>query len=169
MQCVQIRAEKPGDEDTIHSVTVDAFEKMPFSQGDEQNVIDRLRSANALTLSFVALIEEQIVGHVAFSPAQVSDTSEPWFALGPVSVLPEYQRQGIGSAMIEKGIQALKNQGALGCILTGNPRYYQRFGFKVSPQHAPETEPAEYFMLMLFSQEKPTGRFRFHDAFYQAG
>jgi len=160
MQCIQIRAEKPGDENTIHSVTIDAFQDMPFSEGDEQNVIDRLRSANALTLSLVA--------HIAFSPAQVSDTSEPWFALGPVSVLPSHQRQGIGSAMIERGIKELKSQDALGCILTGNPEYYQRFGFEVSSQHAPETEPAEYFMLKLFSQVRPTGRFRFHDAFYQA-
>ena len=58
---------------------------MPYADGDEQIVIERLRTANALTLSLVAVVEEEVVGHIAFSPAKAADDSCPWFALGPVS------------------------------------------------------------------------------------
>jgi len=168
MQRTEIRPESSRDVDKIRAITIDAFQEMPFSDGDEQDVIDRLRSAGALTLSFVAELEEQIVGHIAFSPARISDASNPWFALGPVSVSPAYQRLGIGSTMIERGIVELQSIGALGCILTGNPLYYRRFGFEVSPQLAPDNEPAEYFMLRLLSSVKPKGKFMFHEAFYDA-
>ncbi len=68
--------------------------------------------------------------------------------------------------MIERGLSELRQLGALGCILTGDPEYYRRFGFELSPQHAPENEPQEFFMLKLFTEKKPMGMVRFHEAFY---
>ncbi|NOX51108.1 MAG: N-acetyltransferase [Gammaproteobacteria bacterium] len=123
---------------------------------------------NALTLSLVAVLENHTIGNVVFSPAMLSDGSGPWFALGPVSVLPQYQKQSVGSALINKGLESIKQLGARGCILTGNPDYYQRFGFKLSPDNVPVRESPEYFMVKTFSDNMPLGHFKFHDAFYEA-
>ena len=161
-----IRPETPADYFAIRSIVEQAFRNMPYAGGDEQKIIERLRFANALTLSLVAMIDDQMVGHIAFSPAKAGDESGPWFALGPISVLPEYQCKGIGAQLIERGLEDIRKLGPLGCILTGNPFYYSRFGFEVTPQNAPENEPAEYFMVKRFESVQPTGRFGFHRAFY---
>jgi len=165
---LQIRHERTSDQAGISSVTAIAFRDMPYADGDEPDVIERLRFSGALTLSLVALLDGEIIGHVAFSPARISDCTHPWFALGPVSVAPAHQRQGVGSALIERGLSEIRELGALGCILTGNPEYYRRFGFKPSPQNVPESESAEFFMLKLFTAARPTGTFQFDDAFYGA-
>ncbi|MDJ0785998.1 MAG: N-acetyltransferase [Myxococcota bacterium] len=164
-QPVEIRPEQAGDERPIHDLTEAAFRGMPYADGDEQEVVDRLRSAGALQLSLVAVQEGEVVGHVAFSPAEGGGPGS-WLALGPVSVRPDLQRAGIGSALIERGLAEIRKQGALGCILTGNPAYYRRFGFEVTPQHAPANEPSEFFMLRCFGNARPTGAFAFHPAFY---
>jgi putative acetyltransferase len=166
MTRLKIRKECGSDSDAIRSITEQAFHGRPYAAGDEQEVIDRLRSANALTLSLVAVLEAEVVGHIAFSPAETGDGSYPWYALGPVSVIPERQGQGIGSALIESGLAQLKQLNALGCILTGDPLFYEKFGFQLAPVNAPLNEPAEYFMLKLLSSEPPRGRFIFHGAFY---
>ena len=162
----EIRKENSTDYGVIRLITEVAFREMPYAGGDEQIVIERLRTANALTLSLVAVVEEEVVGHIAFSPAKAADDSCPWFALGPVSVLPDLQRQGIGSVLIESGLGQIEDLGALGCILTGNPNYYRRFGFALSPKNVPQNETEEFFMLKLFKDARATGPFRFHEAFY---
>ena len=161
-----IRPETHADYFAIRSITEQAFRNVPYAGGDEQKIIERLRFANALTLSLVATIDNELVGHIAFSPAIAGDSSGPWFTLGPLSVLPEYQCKGIGAQLIERGLEEISKLGPLGCILTGNPFYYSRFGFEVTPQNAPETVPGEYFLIKLFESVKPTGKFRFHRAFY---
>ena len=166
MHSLEIRHERTSDRASISSVTAIAFRDMPYADGDEQDVIERLRSSGALTLSLVAVFDGAIVGHVAFSPARVSDGTHPWFALGPVSVVPAKQRQGVGSALIERGLSTIRESGALGCILTGNPEYYRRFGFTPSPQNVPDRESEEFFMLKLFTNTTPTGVFQFDGAFY---
>lgn len=140
---------------------------MPFAGGDEQDVIDRLRAQGALFLSLVAIIDKEVIGHIAFSNAFVEDGSLPWFALGPVSVTPTHQLHGIGSALINTGLATIEQAGALGCILTGNPEFYKRFGFEPAPQNVPANEPEEYFMLKLFKGVHPVGKFKFHKAFYE--
>ena len=94
-------------------------------------------------------------GKITFSPAANSDGTTPWYALGPVSVMPEHQGLGIGAMLIEQGLAELREQGALGCILTGNPDYYRRFGFTLAPANVPVRESAEYFMLKAFTSTSP--------------
>lgn len=166
MSLANIRPECSHDHLRIQEITELAFRDMPYAGGDEQDVIARLRSAQALVLSLVAEIEGNIVGHIAFSPALSGGRSDQWFALGPVSVLPDFQGKGVGSALIEAGLTRLKSDDALGCILTGNPKYYRRFGFELSPQHVPVNESEEFFMLKVFTPAAPEGAFTFHPAFY---
>lgn len=139
---------------------------MPYSEGDEQHLISALRREGALAVSLVAVQDERVVGHVAFSPAKSTDSTSNWFALGPVAVEPDLQRQGIGSAMIEAGIQRLVTMNASGCILTGNPEYYARFGFKVFPDLCPSGEPPEYFMILPLSCASPVSVVEFHPLFH---
>jgi putative acetyltransferase len=166
MEKIEIRRESPRDVTAIHELTRQAFRDMPFAGGDEQEVIDRLRSSGCLVLSLVAVIEQKVVGQVTFSNATVADGTSPWFALGPVAVAPHLQAMGIGSALINRGLAEIKDLSALGCILTGNPNYYQRFGFVLAPRNVPANEPPEYFMLKLFTPRQPSGAFEFNKAFY---
>ena len=131
---VVIRRESITDLDAIRSLTARAFSGLSFCDGTEPLVIDALREANALAVSLFAVLREQIVGHVAFSEVG-PPTQSGWFALGPVSVEPALQRRGVGTQLIEAGLQALREQGAKGCVLVGDHRYYHRFGFVVAPLH----------------------------------
>lgn len=161
-----IRDEQPDDLAAIHDLTRRAFAPMPFAAGDEQDLIDALRDAGALSLSLVATIDGKLVGHIAFSPATTEDGGSAWFALGPVAVEPNLQKQGVGSALINSGIQRLGAAGASGFILTGNPAYYTRFGFKPRPDLCPPEDPAEYFMVLALGDEEPSSRFAFHPLFH---
>jgi putative acetyltransferase len=127
---IAIRSERPADHAHIHTLTALAFARMTFSDGTEPAIINALRAAGDLTVSLVASISGRIVGHVAFSPAMIAGAHESWFALGPIAVHPQHQRQGIGSALIEAGLERLRTMGAQGCVLIGDPGYYARFGFQ---------------------------------------
>ncbi len=161
-----IRDERPDEQAAIHDLTQRAFAPMPFAAGDEQDLIHALRNAGVLSLSLVATSEEKLVGHVAFSPATTEDGRPGWYALGPVSVEPGLQKSGIGSALINAGIQRLGAAGAYGFILTGNPAYYTRFGFRPRPDLCPPQDPAEYFMVLALGDEAPSSRFAFHSLFH---
>ncbi|MBN1437626.1 MAG: flotillin-like FloA family protein [Sedimentisphaerales bacterium] len=160
-----IRNETPADIDPITQVTIAAFENHPISQQTEQFVILALRQADALTISFVAELDGQVVGHIAFSPVTISDGTPNWFSLGPISVLPAYQNQGIGTALINAGLYALKLLNAAGCALVGDPHYYHRFGFINPPDLVYPDVPREVFFVLPFTNQIPTGTAIFHPAF----
>lgn len=131
---LRIEPERPGDARAISAMTTAAFAPMPFSDGDEASVIDDLRQAGALTLSLVAITaRDELVGHIAFSPVQIDGQPGDWCGLGPVCAAPGRQRQGVGSALITAGLDRLRDLGASGCVLLGNPDYYRRFGFLSGP------------------------------------
>jgi len=163
---ILVRPENPSDVAGIYALTELAFRDMEHSAGDEQDLINSLRERGALALSLVAIKDNAIVGHVAFSPATHETGVNGWFALGPVSVDPALQKQGIGSLLIKRGLVQLQEMNAKGCILVGHLEYYPRFGFRVMPHLAPEREPGEYFMVLPFGDTPLQGRFAFHPAFY---
>lgn len=162
---MNIRNETPADINMISELTIAAFQNVAVSNHTEQFIMNALRSANALTISLVAEIEDKIVGHIAFSPIKISDGSLHWYGLGPVSVLPKFQKQGIGSALILRGISMLKELGAQGCALVGDPNYYKRFGFKNTPNLIHEGIPQEVFLVLPFFDSTAQGMVVFHEAF----
>jgi len=164
-----IRKETPADYDAIIQVTIAAFNTLPISQHTEQFIIKALRSSGALTFSLVAELDGRIVGHIAFSPVQISDGAQGWYGLGPVSVTPELHKRGIGKALIERGLAMLKEIGAQGCVLVGEPAYYQRFGFHNHPQLVHEGVPQQYFVVLPFTQNIPKGTVKFHEGFRVKG
>lgn len=165
---ILIRPECPQDYAAIHDVTQRAFAPMPFADGDEQELIGKLRDAGALSLSLVAELDGNVVGQVTFTTAFAADGSPGWYALGPVAVEPALKHQGIGSQLIEAGIAWLREQDAAGCVLVGNPAYYCRFGFLPFPALAPTGEPAEYYQILPLRVEQPDGVIGFHPLFHSA-
>lgn len=166
---VVIRNESEADIGAITDVTVAAFNTLEISNHTEQFVIEALRAANVLTLSLVAEVDGQVVGHIAFSPVAISDGTRDWYGLGPVSVLPQYQREGIGKALIREGLSRLKALNARGCCLVGHPQYYRQFGFETIPGLVLEGVPQEVFFALSFDGRFPQGTVTFHEGFKAAG
>lgn len=160
-----IRKERSSDIEAIWNVTAAAFKDHPFSENTEQLIINELRKAGALTISLVAELNGQVVGHIALSPVTISDGTPNWYALGPVSVLPAFQNQGIGKSLILEGLSQLKNLGAEGCVLVGDPKYYERFGFRTIPDLIFEGVPQEVFLALPFHEKIPCGSVIHHEAF----
>lgn len=164
-----IRNETDADIDAITEVTIAAFKSLAVSNQTEQFIIQALRDAEALAVSLVAELNGRVIGHIAFSPVTLSDGTPNWYGLGPVSVLPEYQRQGIGTALIEEGLSRLKNLNAQGCCLVGHPEYYRKFGFENPSGLALEGVPQEVFFALSFDGRIPEGRVVFHEGFKADG
>ena len=165
MSDVEIRAERPGDEDAIHEVTTAAFLAAPHTSHTEQFIVRELRRARALAVSLVAEIGGRIVGHVAISPVTIDGAACGWFGLGPVSVLPAHQSMGVGSRLVREALARLRTTGARGCVLVGEPAYYGRFGFRAEPALVLPDVPPQYFQALSFVADLPRGIVTFHAAF----
>jgi len=166
---IVIRNETDADTDAIADVTISAFKTLEISNQTEQFIIEALRQAQALTVSLVAEVDGHIVGHIAFSPVTLSSGMENWYGLGPVSVLPGYQRQGIGTMLIQEGLSRLKRLHAAGCCVVGHPSYYRKFGFENVPGLTVEGVPPEVFFALVFNGPMPHGTVTFHEGFKAAG
>ncbi|HEV2836302.1 MAG TPA: N-acetyltransferase [Pyrinomonadaceae bacterium] len=153
MSKTTIREEHANDLAAIRDVNTRAF-----GQEQEGNIVDALRSNGAALLSLVATIDGGAVGHIMYSPATVGDVTGA--ALGPMAVVPEYQRQGIGSKLVEAGNARLKDAGTSFIIVLGHADYYPRFGFKRASTLAIKCEwdvPDEVVMMLILDQAKMQG------------
>ena len=166
---VKIRKELQTDKSAISSVTEAAFKEASHSSHTEHFIVNALRKNNVLTISLVAEASGAIIGHVAISPVSISDGAKKWFGLGPISVLPKHQRQGIGSQLMKQVLSELKDLGASGCVVLGDPNYYGRFGFKVDPNLVFPGVPSEYFQALSYTSEIPQGEVAYHEAFNAQG
>jgi putative acetyltransferase len=164
-----IRNEIDADVDAITEVTAAAFKTLEISNHTEQFIVEALRANNALTVSLIADVDGHVVGHVAFSPVTISDGTQSWYGLGPVSVLPEHQRKGIGKSLILEGLSRLKGLNAKGCCLVGHPDYYRKLGFKNVSGLVHEGVPQQVFLAMSFDGQIPQGTVNFHDGFKADG
>ena len=155
-----IREELPEDLAAIREVN-----RRAFNQDQEANLVDALRSNGAALLSLVATLDGQVVGHIMYSPATIGEDKSAEFSsrvvtgagLAPMAVLPEHQRYGIGSKLIEAGTQKLRDSGHPFIIVLGHPDYYPRFGFIPASTLGITCEwdvPAEAFMILILDQSK---------------
>ena len=165
----QIRPEMPQDYAAVEHLTEQAF-----GQTAESEVVRRVRQQSDLhPLSLVAVRDQAIIGHVLFSKITLTGTktSGLLFGLGPVSVHPEHQRQGIGSALIREGLSMCESSGSLACFVLGNPTYYQRFGFRNAYQVGfwyKKDEDNRAFQVMFWKnadQRLPQSEVRYAEAF----
>ena len=162
---ITIRPETAADVEAIDEVTRAAFRTLAVSNQTEQYIVAALRAAGAMAVSLVAEREGRAVGHVAFSKVGMSDGSNGWYGAGPLSVLPELQRQGIGSALMHEGLARLEGMGAKGCCLVGDAKYYGRFGFESPAGLGLEGVPQEVFLAICLEGPMPQGQVAFHEAF----
>ena len=162
---IQIRDEQDTDIQAIFDLTKAAFNDEEHSSHTEQFIVNALRATKQLTVSLVAETQGKIVGHIAFSPVSISDGTTDWYGLGPISVIPEYQRKGIGSELMKEGLNRIKALNAKGCVLLGDPNYYGKFGFKADARLILKGVPAEYFQILAFTDHVASGYVIYSDAF----
>jgi putative acetyltransferase len=146
---IEIRDEQPGDVAAVREVN-----RQAFAQELEGRIVDALRDHGGVLLSLVAVADRAIVGHIMFSPLTVGSIEGA--ALGPMAVLPAYQRRGIGSQLVERGIERLRASGCPFIVVIGHPEFYPRFGFRSAAAYGLRCEwdvPAEAFMLTILNPE----------------
>jgi putative acetyltransferase len=151
---IEIREERPADVAAVREVNRRAFE-----QERESNIVDALRANGGALLSLVATIDDQVVGHVMYSRVSVGDMVNG-AALGPMAVLPEHQRQGIGTRLIDTANQKIKDAGYPFIIVVGHAEYYPRFGFRPAGKYGIKCEwdvPEEVFMVLMLDAAKMQG------------
>jgi predicted N-acetyltransferase YhbS len=162
---ITIRQESQSDIPAISRVTIAAFLAAAHSSHTEERIVEALRNAGKLTVSAVATQHDEVVGHVAASPITIAGTQCSWYGLGPVSVLPSHQRRGIGSALVMDALLTLASSGAAGCVVLGDPAFYERFGFKANDALILPGAPPENFLAVCFDSTAPRGIVAYHGAF----
>jgi putative acetyltransferase len=165
---LEIRYEKPGDISAIRRVNEAAFETKA-----EADLVDALRDKKAHVISMVASDGNHVVGHILFSPVTLTAEGSEVTLLGlaPMAVLPEYQKQGIGSKLVDNGLEESRRKGYPAVVVLGHPEYYPRFGFVPSPKYNITSEydvPPEVFMIIELLPGVLAGKSgiaKYHEAF----
>lgn len=169
---ISIREERPKDIPAIKKIN-----ELAFGQPQEANIVDKLRRSCDGLLSLVAVVGDDIVGHILFSPVEVecNHVIIRGMGLAPMAVLPEWQRQGIGSALVQHGLAILRERLCPFVIVLGHPEYYPRFGFTPASAYGLKSQwdniPDEAFMLLVFSQDAMRnvhGVVKYRDEFNEA-
>lgn len=166
-----IRPETLEDVAPIRNVNEQAF-----GREVEARIVEKLREHGALTISLVAIQDGKVVGHIAFSPAVIESDSFSFeaIALGPIAVLPAYQRGGFGSQMVRAGLEECRRLGHEIIVLVGHPDYYPRFGFVPAGPKGIACEfevPEEAWMILELREGALAGRrgtVRFQPEFKEA-
>lgn len=163
---INIRKERESDVDAIHALNISAFET-----DAEANLVDVLREAAATSISLVADKGGIVVGHILFTPVLADAGQVEVMGLAPMAVSPNCQRQGVGSALVQAGLEACRAQGAQAVVVLGHPDYYPRFGFTDSKRFDIRSEydvPEGAFMVLELVPDalRPvSGIVRYHEAF----
>lgn len=144
-----IRKETKHDQKRVFVLIKDTFKHAEHTDGDEHNLVERLRNSNAFVpeLSLIAEYQNEIIGHILFTKVKVGKNTQ--LALAPLTVSVKYQRQGIGGKLINEGHRIAKDLGYEYSILLGHPSYYPRFGYMPAKNFgiiSPFDVPEEYFM-----------------------
>ncbi len=145
---IVVQAERPEDRVAVLRVS-----QLAFGRPDEGTLVEALRDAlHGAVISLVAVEKDEVVGHIFFSPVSIEskESITAALALGPMAVLPEFQRRGIGSELVRSGLAECKERGQLVVVVLGHPEFYPRFGFTPAKGKGLRCEyavPDEVFMV----------------------
>jgi putative acetyltransferase len=165
-----IRLEKPEDASRVRSVN-----ELAFGRPTEADLVERLQRACTASLSLVAE-DDAVVGHILFTPVVVESAQRRVIGMGlaPMAVLPDRQRQGIGSALVKRGLEILRERGCPFVVVLGHPEYYPRFGFEPASVHGLASQwagvPDAAFMVSILDVNAMTGvsgAARYRDEFHE--
>jgi putative acetyltransferase len=155
---ITVRSEQPADIPAIREIN-----QQGFAGTQEADIVDALRQSCAELVSLVALVDGRLVGHILFSPVVIESPRGKvrGMGLGPLAVLPDYQRQGIGSHLIRSGLIKVKRSSSPFVIVLGHSRYYPRFGFERASLFGVQSQwsqvPDEAFMLLVIDKQAMKG------------
>ena len=154
---ITIRQEQPQDLKTIREVN-----RRAFGQTQEADLVDKLRQNCHELLSLVALRQNEVVGHILFTPVTIENAARTVQGMGlaPMAVLPEYQRQGIGSKLVRSGIEQLKKRQCPFIIVLGHAEYYPKFDFEPASRFGIRSEwqvEDGVFMILLLNESEMQG------------
>lgn len=153
---IEIRREALDDRDAIYQLNMAAFD-----DGPEADLVNRLRASCDDYLAFVAIDNDSVVGHILFTPTTVEGHSVVGMGLAPMAVAPDRQKHGIGSSLVETGIETLRQRNCPFVIVLGHPDYYPRFGFEPASKHGLSSQwdgvPDEAFMVMVMDPSAMEG------------
>lgn len=163
-----IREEKNTDKESTWKINQEAFAGV-----EEANLVNALRDSGCPSISLVAEVDNEVVGHILFTPVTLSEnkTGLRLIGLAPMAVLRKYQRQGIGSQLVEAGLERCKEQGYDAVVVLGHPAYYPKFGFRPAKQFGIQSEyevPDDVFMILELtpgSLKGNSGTIHYHEAF----
>lgn len=172
---ITLRDQTDADRDAVRAVVTAAYRGLPIASGTEPAIMDALWESGGAIVALVAEDSSGLVGQAAFSAVQIfgpgfringNGTNGGWVALGPLSVRPDRQRAGVGTALIQEGFSRLKGRGAAGCLVVGDPAYYGRHGFRrPAGLHVPGV-PDRYVLAVAFrGAPPPAGTVEYHEAF----
>lgn len=165
---MNIYLESPMDHEAVYAILRRAFADKDYSRFQEETVVKALRQVKAIKNAYVAEVDNNLVGYLALSEVSINgnDFDMTWYGVGPMAVLPEYQRQGIGSALINRILFQLRQTDIGGLILVGDHGYFKRFGFQPSNSMVAQGIPQESILIYPFRKTLPVGELWFHSAFY---
>lgn len=154
-----IRQETSKDHDTVYDLVKTAFASAEHSDGNEQNLVSALRKGDAFVpaLSLVAEINGKLVGHILFTEAKVG--ADTVLVLAPLAVLPDCQKQGVGTALIREGHRIASELGYQYSLVLGSETYYPRSGYLPARRFGIEVPegmpPANFMAIQLQEQARP--------------
>lgn len=155
---MRIRQEKPEDYEEVYELVREAFASAEHADGNEQDLVEALRKGDAFIpeLSLVAEEGGRLAGHILFTKAQVGEAEV--LALAPLSVRPAFQRQGVGTALIEEGHRIARKMGYAYSFVLGSENYYPRLGYREAARfgvEVPEGIPSANFMAIQLLEGAP--------------
>ena len=149
---ITIREETLSDQDAVRQIN-----ELAFEQGPEATLVDKLRASCDRYVSFVAVDQGAVIGHILFTPVTLDGSSVVGMGLAPMGVLPSHQRQGVGSLLVRHGLDYLRQSGCPFVIVLGHPNYYPRFGFEPASRYKLSSQwegvPDEAFMVVVFDNK----------------
>lgn len=161
-----IRREAEEDITAIRRLVFNSYADSMRAAPNEDLAVEALRDADVLSVSLVAIVIPDVVGYIAASPVKITDGTGGWYGLGPVAVDPAHRHAGIGRALMDAALTALREGGAGGVVSLGDSEFYRRFGFHtIDGLHYPNAPEGHLLARNLGDSSVPQGAVTYHPAF----